>query len=1235
MGESNFLTVGIGASAGGIQALKRFFERVPADSGAAYVVVLHLSPDHDSQLAEVLQVSAAIPVTQVQSGVHVDPNHVYVVPPDRTLALHDGLLTLAEVTRVEERRAPVDMFFRTLAEARGSRAACVILSGTGANGSMGLKRIKEQGGICLVQDPDEAEHADMPRHAIATALVDAVLPVADMPAKIIAYQQSLHAVRVPETAAGAEPADEQALRDIFGQLRSRTGQDFTNYKRGTMLRRIARRMSLHGCLDLTSYAGFLREHPEEARGLLKDLLISVTNFFRDREAFDVLEQRIVPRLFENKTDTDQIRVWVAGCATGEEAYSLAMIIAERAESTPGSPAVQIFATDVDEAAIAAAREGVYSLNDAADVPPDRLQRFFAKQREVYRIRKELRELILFARHNLIKDPPFSHLDLISCRNLLIYLNRTAQRRAMEVMQFALKPAGFLFLGQSESIEGAADLFAPVEKEAHVFQSRGSAGRLIPLIPDLAVASRAGHRDEDRYAALSRHAGETGSLVGLHRRLLEQYAAPSVIVNEDYEIVHLSERAGRYLLYPGGAPSHNLLKAVRPELRPELRTALYQAAQQRTGVDTQVLTMQLGDQTVRLDILVRPVLQDGDGAQGFFLVLFREATDAGLAPEADTATPITNDPASQLEDELQHLKGQLRSSIEHRETQAEELKASNEELQAMNEELRSSTEELETGKEELQSVNEELRTVNQELKIKIEEQAQAAADLQNLIFSTEIGTIFVDRGARIKLFTPRARDIFSLVPADRGRPLSDISSSLVGIELHHHIEDVLERLERIEREVTTRDDRWYLMRMLPYRTVEDRIDGVIMTFVEITARKRAEDELRRSEERLRLLVDSVADYAIFSIDLEGRVDSWNSGAARVFGYTEAEAIGQHTGAMFTPEDRETGAPEAELGKAREQGIAADERWHVRKDGSRFYASSAVTPLRDRGGQLVGFVKIAHDLTQRKRWEDSLQQARRDLEARVQERTRELEDANRALDAELHERSQVEERIRGLLRRLITIQEDERRRIARDLHDQIGQELAGLSMRLDALHHMTPGDPQALRRAVDELRQIIGRLDDDIDFFAWELRPASLDDVGLATSLGRFAREWSRRFGIAAEFHGQGLHDTRLSREVETNLYRITQEALNNTHKHARASRVSILLERRNTDAVLIIDDDGVGFEIDEQAATAGRERGLGLLGMRERAAVIGGTLEIESHPGRGTSVFVRVPLRVAEGASAES
>ena len=1229
-----FLIVGIGASAGGIRALKDFFSQVPADSGMAYVVILHLSPDHDSKLAEVLQLTAAIPVTQIHERVRVEPDHVYVISPNRGLAMVDGHLALSEMKRIEERRAPVDIFFRTLAESHHARAVCVVLSGTGADGSMGMKRIKEYGGVCIVQDPHESEYSDMPRNSIATGLADYVLPVAEIPAKIIAYKQHLGTVKIPSAPQERAESDEHALRDVFTQLRVRTGHDFANYKRSTVLRRIERRISVHELADLPAYADYFRAQPDEAEALLKDLLISVTNFFRDPLPFESLEQSIIPKLFENKRAQDAVRVWVAGCATGEEAYSLAMLLSEHVGNSVDTPSVQIFATDIDEWAISKAREGSYTLNDAADVSPERLRRFFIKDGDGYRVCRELREMVLFASHNLIKDPPFSHLDMVTCRNLLIYLNRAAQERIMRLFHFALNPAGYLFLGTSESVEGASDLFVAVDKEHRLFQSRPVETRPPIYIPDQSFTTP---RPAPPYVPLKsararmleQGAQERLSSLDLHQRLLEQYAPPSVVVNEAYDIVHLSERAGRYMEVGGGEPTYNLLKLVRHELHLELRTALYQATQQRTNVDARVQHVRLDDRVAHVNMKVRPVLREEDALRGFVLVVFEEerADDASPEATAQASSSTIGTVVRQFDDELIHVKAQLRATVEQQESQTEELKASNEELQSMNEELRSASEELETSKEELQSVNEELTTINQELKIKVEELSQANSDFKNLMNSTDIGTVFLDRSLRVKLFTPRARDIFNLITADIGRPLSDINSKLIYDRLLPDIDHVVESLQTAEREVATRDGRWYMMRLLPYRTSEDRINGTVLTFIDITKRKLAEESLRRSDERLRLTIDSIREYAIFSVDATGHIESWNAGAQRIFGYTVEEVIGRHTEIIFTPEDRAQGAPEAEMRTAREAGRAEDERWHIRKNGSRFYASGVMSPLRD--GAARGFVKVARDLTEQKQAEEDLRTAHERLETRVEERTYELAEANDQLRTEVAERKQSEAARIQLLGQIVSTQEDERRRIARDLHDHMGQQLTALRLRLETLKSRVGRDAEASAQ-LEQTQRLAAQIEADIDFLAWELRPAALDDIGLKDTLADYVRNWSAHFDIPAEFHATGLDEQRLAPEIETNLYRIAQEALNNVFKHAQPSRVDVILESRDNHVTLIIEDDGVGFI---PVSTPNASQGIGLIGMRERALLIGGTLEIESAPNKGTTLFARVPATFAvEGES---
>ncbi|MEO6914641.1 MAG: CheR family methyltransferase [Chitinophagaceae bacterium] len=890
--ENQLVVVGIGASAGGIKALKEFFEHVPADSGLAYVVILHLSPDHDSQLAAVLQTSALIPVLQVNEKVLLEANTVYVISPNKSLLMEDGHLSVASIHTIEERRAPVDIFFRTLAESRNSRAICVVLSGTGANGSMGMKRVKEHGGAAFVQSPREAEFSEMPRNSIATDLVDAILPVAQIPKRIIEYVNSSRSLTLVSVPVSDKSTQQQALRDILTRLRVKTGHDFINYKRATVLRRIERRINVHNLPDLGAYSLLIKEHPEETTALLKDLLISVTNFFRDKKAFQYLEKEIIPQILAQKENTRPIRAWVAGCATGEEAYSLAMLFAEKIEHQTNPVMVQIFATDIDETAITTAREGYYSSTDAADVSPERLRRFFSKEGDGYRIKRDIREMVLFANHNMIKDAPFSKLDLITCRNMLIYFNSMAQKRVTETFHFALNPGGHLFLGSSESLDSSGDLYVVVNKEYRIYQSRQVSGRAYPVPESLPPSkspvqkSMIGTRESETRAL------ERITYSDLHQQLLERYAPPSILVNEEYDIVHLSATVGRYLLVSGGELTKNLLKLIRPELRIELRTALYQAVQRQVNIESKNHQLLIDNQLENINILVRPVLEQKDTARGFILILFEIASKED--PDETDAFLPAEPAARQLEEELIRMKLHLRNSVEQYEVQTEELKASNEELQAINEELRSSSEELETSKEELQSVNEELITVNQELKVKVDELSQSNNNFQNLIYSTDIATIFLDRNFRVNDFTPAAREIFNLLPADFGRPLSNITHRLDYTDLMSDIESVLEKLVAVKREVRSFDNKYFVLKILPYRTSEDRINGVVINFFDITEQRLSAEKVKESEVKYRDLFNSIDEgFAIIEIftndlgqPLDGKFLEVNSSFANQSGLRSA-------------------------------------------------------------------------------------------------------------------------------------------------------------------------------------------------------------------------------------------------------------------------------------------------------------------------------------------------------------
>ena len=1200
-GSAPFI-VGLGASAGGIEALKEFFTHLDPDSGAAYVVILHLSPDHDSQLAEVLQNSTRIPVTQVNEHVVLEPNHVYVVPPNKVLSVDRQSIAVSDITRGEQRRAPVDLFFRSLADAQGSRAVCVILSGTGPNGSSGLKRVKEYGGLVIAQDPAQAQHADMPRNALATGLVDVVAPAAEIPERIRAYHDRMRNDGEALTAPWPALSDPDAMRDILTVLRVRTGHDFSNYKPGTVQRRVERRIHLRNLPSLSAYAHAIKENPDEAVALMRELLISVTHFFRDPPAWDALAQRIIPRIFLNKTAQDQIRVWVPGCATGEEAYSIAMLLAEYAETSLDQPGLQVFATDLDEAAIATARDAFYTDAEIADLSEERLKRFFTRESDGYRVRRDLRETVLFAHHNVIKDPPFSHLDLISCRNVLIYLNRAVQERLIETFHFALRPGAFLFLGTSESPDGAHDLFTAVDKPNRIFESRTVTSRvMLPVGDGPLVVPRLALRPPDARTSDRVSPGE------LHQRLLERYGPPSLVVTDEYNVVHLSERVNRYLQVAPGEPTRDLMKMLRPDLRPDVRSALHQAIRERRTIEVTGISVVLEDRLHRIDLAVHPVLRESEPARRYLLVTFDERTGS-TSPEAGPP-PLNRQSdtiSTELEEEITRLKQQLRTTIEQYETQAEESKASNEELQAMNEELRSAAEELETSKEELQSVNEELTTVNQELKIKIEELGLTNNDFQNLINSSEIGTIFLDRSQRVKLSTPAANQIFNLVKSDVGRPLSDITSNLLYDKVHDDVQRVLDDLQTVDREIPTRDGRWVFTRLRPYRTLDDRIDGVVITFQDVTERRHAEEKFRQGEERLRLLVDGAIDYAIFTMTRDGVIDSWNSGAERMFGYGADAIIGRHFEVLFTAEDRAAAVPERELLAAHEHGRSADERFHVRRDGSRFYCSGATIRL----GESLGFAKIARDLSVQQQAAEALRVVQAEFDSRVRERTG-------VLEAEVQARAQAHEHVSALLRRIVTAQEDERARIARDLHDQLGQQLTALRLTLQR---------QGERDRTQEVEQALiltQQIDRDLDFLSWQLRPAVLDDVGLGAALPLFVKEWSAHYRILAEYQAGKYPEGKLGRDAELVFYRVAQEALNNVVKHAHASRVDVLLEARDGIVVMVVEDDGVGFDAADRTT---REKGIGIVGMQERASLIGATLDVESRSGDGTSVYLR--MRVA-------
>ncbi len=956
--SGDFPIVGIGASAGGLGAFEEFLSGMPdEDPGMAFVLVQHLAPDHKSILSDLLSRRTRMRVFEVEDGVTVAPNCAYIIPPNRDLTLRGGALHLGEPSAPRGQRLPIDSFFRSLAEDQRARAVGIVLSGTGSDGAVGVRAIKAEGGVVMAQSPDSAEHDGMPRSAIATGVVDFVLPPAAMMQQLLALAR--HARSVPRLAAATTgEADDEALLSLFVMLRAQTSHDFSQYKRNTILRRVERRMAVHQVARIDDYARFCQRNPAEVTALFRDLLIGVTQFFRDPEVFEVVAAQAVSQIIEAKAPGSAVRVWVPGCSTGEEAYSIAMLFQERLDAQKKGLKVQMFATDIDGHAIDVARGGAYPASIADDVSAERLARFFVRDADggTYRVQKSLRDALVFSEHDVIKDPPFSRLDLISCRNLLIYLGAELQRRLIPLFHYALCAGGYLLLGTSESVGEFADLFAVVDRESKLYQNR-DAHRAAHLahkgafaLPLPAPAPRVEGKAAGEVKAPLREVTE--------RALLHHITAAAVLVTARGDILYLHGRTGRYLEPAPGEASMNALKMAREGLRPALTSSLYKASTQREPVSVAGLRVKTNGAFTDVDLTV---LQVAPGAAGtddprLFVVVLEDAVarrEEGGSATSEAAS--TDARVAALQRELQAKEEYLRSSIEELETSNEELKSANEEMQSVNEELQSANEELETSKEELQSVNEELATVNGELQSKLADLARAGNDMSNLLASTDIGTIFVDHRLVIQRFTPSVTQVINLIATDVGRPVGHIVSNLVGYRtLVDDVNAVLDSLVPREIEVQTLAGRWFLLRIRPYRTVENVIEGAVITFVDITELKRTQ-ALAREGLALRQLAAVVRDAsdAIVMVDATGRVLAWNPAAVRMYGWREDEAVTRNIREL-TPASLGADALAVAERMSRAETLAPCEAQRLARDGSVVSVWLTATALKNERGETYAFV-----------------------------------------------------------------------------------------------------------------------------------------------------------------------------------------------------------------------------------------------------------------------------------------
>ncbi|RWD90559.1 CheR family methyltransferase [Mesorhizobium sp.] len=980
-----FPTIGIGASAGGIGALQTFFPEVPVDSGFAYVVIQHLDAEHESVLASIIQRSTAIETQTAAEGLEIEPNHIYVTPPGVSVTIENQRFHVVRMTTTRARRTPIDDFFTSLAQDQAENAAGIILSGTGSDGTIGLRAIKERDGLTLAQE--SAEYDGMMRSAVQSGLVDMVLPAEEMAAKLVGYFS--HANRTESERDRRKREVAEQLSRIAALLRTRTGHDFSGYKDNTILRRIQRRMQVLQIDDPTTFYERLREEPQQVDLLFQDLLIGVTSFFRDTQAFESLERFVIPKLFEDRKPDETIRVWVPGCATGEEAYSIAMLLKESAPRGAASPNLQIFATDIDERALEVARAGRYPATIATDVTPKRLKEFFSREDGTYRVSAELREVCLFSAHNLLGDPPFSKLDLIACRNLLIYMGPELQEKIVPIFHYALRNNGYLFLGSSENVTRHARLFSTIDKASRIFQKRGGvAMQRLPEFPLAAAARQA--------PPLARRGATAATLPEVAERVLvERYAPAYVVINADGEVMHSSGGTGKYLELAAGAPDHNVFSMARRGLRMDLRAALHKAVSTgHVAVQNKIsIGTNGGRQTISL--AVQPLPADGS-SEPLYMLVFRDV--GGITPETEDEPVHTTDDVesanvSQLEKELRETRERLQITTEELESSNEELKSSNEELSSINEELQSSNEELETSKEELQSINEELQTVNAELNIRVDELSRANNDMANLLESTQIATVFLDRDLCINSFTPTARDLFRLVESDVGRPLAHVRPRFAADGLQADMEQVLHRLGMIERQIEGADSgKRYIMRVLPYRTVDNVIAGVVVTFVDVTQIARAEEkisvlthDLRNRVESLETLLDLVPVGIFIAEDGNGEEIRANRHAVELSGRRATDGKLSSMPAVLplmlngTPVD----AADQPLLKAMRTGkaIPGYEARIMRSKGDGIDVMMSANPLFDEFGKVRGAIGALIDISNHKNAERNQERLLHELQHRV--------------------------------------------------------------------------------------------------------------------------------------------------------------------------------------------------------------------------------------------------------------
>jgi two-component system, chemotaxis family, CheB/CheR fusion protein len=1210
-----FPVVAIGASAGGLEAYVELLEALPKKTGMSFVFVPHIAAEQKSHLVEILSRHTSMPVAQVQTGEAPQPNHVHVIPPNTRLSIVHGLFKLEPRPAEERIPRPIDHFFRTVAADQKNRALGVLLSGADSDGALGLRAIKGEGGITIVQQPTSARFGEMPRSGIAADHVDLVLPPNQIGVELgrLALQYRKPEV-VPLEDGGLLPHDADDFRRLMTLLRGISGIEFSFYRPATLRRRIARRMMLKRVESLSDYLHYVQRHREELQELQEDVLINVTRFFRDPEVWQTLASNIIPRLFEDRSPDRQVRVWVPGCSTGEEAYSIAICLLEYLAGHPFEPPIQIFGTDASERSVERARLGIYPESLAGEISTDRLRRFFVKTERGYQVSKRLRDVCIFARQNLCNDPPFSKLDLISCRNVLIYMGRELQKQIISTFHYALRPNGFLLLGNSEAIRGFNELFASIDRRYKIYSRIGSGSRLGIEFPARAVAPDLVHADTRPISENHLLALDVDLQRAADRIVLARYGPPGVIVNDRMEILQSRGHTAPFLEMAPGTPSLQLIRMLNDSIAVPVRDAVRRAIDLDLPARVEGLQVRSRDTVQYATVEVLPVHTIPASARSYLVLFAPESTPHPPVPHELPSPPAIDREREeiQLRTDLASTKLYLQSLLEDRDVKNQELISANEEIQSANEELQSTNEELETTKEELQSANEELQTVNEELQQRNANLTRTSNDLTNLLSSVNLPVLMLSSDLRVRHFTTPTQRLMSLRSGDIGRPLSDIRIHLKIGDLEPIFNEVVETLGTKEMEVQDRDGRWYLMRLRPYRTADNKIEGVVLVLVDIDQLRRSEKEVRQARDFARAVIESIhIPLVVLAPDL--KVRSANDAFRNVSGLPSEElenrSFPELVGPLWGIENLRTRLEE--LAQSPQTPAHLEFEHQVSGQESRWLCFAVRKVVLDQEHVLSVAVE---DITERKNVQQLLERERQRL-------THEVQSAAEALG-----RTQSE--LRALTANLFTSQEEERRRVARELHDDVSQQLALLHIELEKCEQRFSDAPKGVSQNLQQLRQRTALLADDVRSISHRLHPSILDDLGLPQALKALVEEFGEREEMLANFIRRDV-PLNLSKEVATTLYRITQEALRNISKHAGRTHAKVTLEGSDSRLRLEVADFGEGFDIQE------RRGGLGLISMEERARLVGGTFAVQSALGKGTTVTVEVPLPASQTGSEQS